>query len=600
MDNFSTHVVAMLDQLNERQREAVCAPDGPLLIIAGAGSGKTKTLTTRLAFLIAHRGIAPSAILAVTFTNKAADEMQRRVSAMLPQDYSDKNPTISTLHSFGARVLFAEGAFFGRTSSYTIFDRDDSSRVIKKLIQSDDSSKKISLSTCLWAFAKIKNELLAQGDALGTSDDERLWSLFYGYERALQDHNAFDFDDLIYKVVLLWKSQTDVLASWQKKFSHILIDEYQDVNTAQHEMMSLLAHAHRNITVVGDDAQAIYGFRSCDFRNFLQFEKTWPQTRTIILEQNYRSSGHIIDASSRLIAHNVFQKPKTLWTKNISGQAVLIMEHHNEFDQADYVVDAALRSAQAGLSVGILFRTNAQSRALEQMLLEKGIPYALFGAVTFYERKEIRDIIAALRVAANAADAISLSRLEKNFPKKVTRPLLEAFFTLAPSASPLSYINMFLEITSYRDRIKHEYSNYIERYENIAELVYFSEQFSSLPDFLRAVTLASPLDSFSRKEKKYTPINLMTIHLAKGLEFDAVHVVGVNEGILPHQRSLASSDECEEERRLLYVAMTRAKKELALHFYQLPSRFLQELPLDHVIFSSDTTLDDEERYIEYD
>ncbi|MFA6494784.1 MAG: UvrD-helicase domain-containing protein [Candidatus Paceibacterota bacterium] len=602
------------DDLNEKQREAATAPDGPILVVAGAGSGKTKTLTARLVFLITHRKVSPERILAITFTNKAAGEMKRRVADALAQaGVSGGEPFVSTFHAFGAWVLRREAGMFGRTNGFTIFDADDAGRAIKRVLKNRGiDPKKISPAQASRLFGKIKNEFLSADAALGTTDDALVWALFSDYERYLEANNGFDFDDLIYKVIVAWQKDPAVLARYQSRFSHVLIDEYQDTNPAQHALASLVARTHGNIMAVGDDAQAIYGFRSSDFRNFLDFEKTWPGTRIIFLEQNYRSTQSIVAASSGVIARNQFQKRKTLWTENSQGAPLRVVEHADEFDQAEWIVDAAAARARAGALVGILYRTNAQSRALEQMLLEKEVPYALFGAMTFYERKEVKDILAVLRVAVNANDQISGERLEKTFPKKITRPLREALAAAPPNASPADYIKLFLHVAQYRDLIKKEFANYADRYENIAELIYFAEQFASLPEFLEKVTLASPLDGAPRKtreEKSAARIHLMTIHLAKGLEFDDVCVAGVSEGLMPHQRSLLKAEDLEEERRLMYVAMTRARQTLSLHFYQIPSRFLYEVPPETVIFEGDAArtvpghtrdLDDEERYIEYD
>jgi DNA helicase-2/ATP-dependent DNA helicase PcrA len=600
--------------LNEKQREAATASDGPLLIVAGAGSGKTKTLTARLVFLITERRVPPERILAITFTNKAADEMKRRVAGALAKTgATGADPFVSTFHSFGAWVLRREAGLFGRTAGFTIFDADDAARAVKHVFKNRAiDSKKMSPARIGHLFGKIKNEFLSYGAPLGTTDDALVWELFSDYERYLETNNGFDFDDLIYKVLLAWQREPSIAARYQARFSHVLIDEYQDTNPAQNALTAVLVKTHGNITAVGDDAQAIYGFRFSNFRNFLNFEKTWPGARVVFLEQNYRSTQNIVEASSCVIAHNQFQKKKTLWTGNHEGAPVRVVEHADEFDQAEWIVDAASSRATGGATVGILYRTNAQSRALEQMLLEKNVPYALFGALTFYERKEIKDIVAALRVAANPNDQISGERLDKTFPKKITRPLREALAAVPSDTSPADLIKIFLARAQYMETLKKEFPNYADRYENITELIYFAEQFSSLPAFLEKVTLASPLDGNPRRrrdEKEAAHIHLMTVHLSKGLEFDHVFLAGVNEGLLPHQRSLLEADGVEEERRLLYVAMTRARHELSLHFYQIPSRFLYELPPERLVFEGDAArvapgrtrdLDDEERYIEYD
>ena len=433
--------------------------------------------------------------------------------------------------------------------------------------------------------------------------------MYERYERALEKNNAFDFDDLIEKPVRLFRSHPDILARYQKKFTHILVDEYQDANMAQYWLVRLLAKDHHRVTVVGDDAQSIYKFRFSDFRNFLNFEKDWPTARTIFLEQNYRSTKHIIQSSSGLIAQNEFQKKKELWTDNDAGEKVLVVEHDEEFSQADYVVHEARQRMTRGMHVGILYRTNAQSRALEQVLLEYDIPYELFGALSFYERREIKDIVAALRFAINPQDSMSYERLEKNFGKRRAAQVRESLPVWAKEKKPAEVIAAFMAAMEFEAYLKQHTDNFAERMENIAELIYFAQQFSELSGLVEKISLADTFESSGRKKRRtqeggsgslvQAGIFLMTIHLAKGLEFDSVFVVGVNEGILPHQRSLFSQEDLEEERRLMYVAMTRARNELVLNFYQVPSRFLYELPPETVYFKGERSLNDEERYIEY-
>ncbi|MFA6353006.1 MAG: UvrD-helicase domain-containing protein [Candidatus Paceibacterota bacterium] len=590
------------EDLNDKQKEAVFFGDGPLLIVAGAGSGKTKTLTSRLAYLISEKKISPERIVAITFTNKAAGEMKERVSKILSyNNKSPKEPFVGTFHSFGAGILRKDGNVFGRNKYFSIFDGDDSGRLVKNIIKNINLEKKLpSPLFFIKEISRIKNELLNPEDYFSGKDGEIVKMVFYEYEKKLQENNAFDFDDLIEKVVRIFKTKPQILLEYQKRYDYILVDEYQDINTSQYWMIKLLVERHNNINVVGDDSQSIYMFRFSDFRNFLNFERDWPGAKTVFLEQNYRSTKNIIESSSRLIAHNLSGNKKELWTKNDEGSFVQVIEHEDEFVQADFIVDKTRDFLKNNMSVGILFRTNAQSRALEQVFVEYGIDYDLFGAVSFYERKEIKDILAALRLVSNPLDQISFERMEKSFGKRAAAQIKEKILG-ALGLSPSETIGLFIESSGLFELIKKEYPNYQKRYENISELIYFAQQFDSLEKFLEKISLASPLEMTNkrRKKKNYSGANLMTVHLSKGLEFDVVFISGVNEGLLPHQRSFFTSDELEEERRLMYVAMTRAKKELFINFYGVPSRFLFELPPEKTAFSGDRPLNEEERFIEY-
>lgn len=597
----------MFHDLNEKQKEAVYSSEGPLLIVAGAGSGKTKTLTARLAYLIAEKHVDPKRIVAITFTNKAADEMKSRVKKIIDDHHITitDEPFVGTFHSFGARILREQSALWGRTPGFTIYDDDDSLRVIKNIVkESDADPKKYAPPKLMRFFSKVKNEWCcgANESEMNAGMYQIEMSLYVLYEQALQKNNAFDFDDLIEKVVRAFEKYPVVKKAYQARYDYILIDEYQDINTAQYAMVKMLAQEHKNINVVGDDAQSIYAFRFADFRNFLNFEKEWPQTRIVVLDQNYRSTKTIIESSSALIARNSAQKHKELWTQNNQGDPITITELDNEFIEADYVIEKANDLAKKGKSVGVLFRTNAQSRALEQSCVEHGAEYNLFGAQSFYERKEIKDCIAILRYAANPSDSISLERIKKTFYKNIYtefEQVLPQKATLMPPAQVLEYA---LKRADFFAMLQKEFENYHDRIENVQELVYFTHQFSSIDDVLQKIALASPLDTKRKKRQKVVTggLYLMTIHLAKGLEFDAVFIVGVNEGILPHQRAFFSEREMEEERRLMYVAMTRAKESLTISFYTTPSRFIYELPPQHTTFMGEKTLDDEERFIEYD
>ena len=641
--------------LNPQQKLAVQADDKPLLIVAGAGTGKTRTLTGRLAHLI-EKGIPPDRILALTFTNKAAKEMAERVRDANLQMHANlqiekfaafewnsrhshrASPFIGTFHSLGARILRVEAELLGRDHNFVIFDDSDSLQLIKKLLKNevlrDNGSDYSGAADISRKISRLKNNIVSRETVLNSSGDgpastsrgeagELIIKLFHRYEKELLKNNAFDFDDLIEKVVHIFKTNPKILEKYRECFHHILIDEYQDLNNKQYELVKLLVGDSPRISVVGDDQQMIYSFRGSNFQIFLDFEKDWPDANVILLEENYRSASNIIKSASALIANNFNQKPKTLWTKQEAGAPVKIIEAADEETEAGWIateVQSSPPKADPPLaeklkvqseSVAIIYRTNAQSRAIEQELIERGISYRIFGGLRFYERREIKDIVAALRYAQNNKDEVSRDRLEKNIAKGRFSKYRESLDSDASTASPMELIHLFLESTGYLDIVGRNFLNADERGENIAELLHFASEFKELPAFLEQIALLQPMDSpsqvFQKKNLGGQAVNLMTIHLSKGLEFDCVFIAGCNEGILPHSRSLGTALEIEEERRLLYVAMTRAKKELNLSFYDIPSRFLGELPNDLVEFKSLVSktesfsgLDDEERYITLD
>ncbi len=593
-------------ELNKAQQAAVEYGNGPLLIVAGAGSGKTRTLTARFMRLL-ERGITPAAIVAITFTNKAALEMRERVEKLKsrstveqfnqPRDSrtvtSETNvtqaqrdsstPFIGTFHSFCAMILRAQAPLLGRTASYTIFDSDDSLSLARKITKGHDwRLEGHSPAKLLHMIGKVKNTLAEPTEEL----DRRGLQFYEDYERTLREMNGFDFDDLIEKVVRLFREKPDILSFYQDRYTHILVDEYQDVNRAQYEFVRLLASRTRNLSVVGDDAQAIYGWRHADFKNFLSFEKDWPGAHVVLLEENYRSSGTIIRAASTLIAKNAFQKPKDLWTKNPDGAPITIVAAGNPEEEAAYVAETILPLARhvGSPSLAILYRTNAQSRALEQALIAANIPYRIYGGVRFYERKEIKDVLAALRLAANPRDMLSRERLIKNLPKAAAERLIMELPSLGSERPLLELVSYFLTTTHYFERLTAEYQNAAERIENIKELISFASEFDSLTHFLERASLMQSTDAPAGRTPvgvlSKTTVTLMTIHMAKGLEFDHVFVAGVSEGILPHQMSYDTQEKLEEERRLMYVAMTRARNFLTLSFSKIPSRFLYEIPAE--------------------
>ncbi len=579
--------------------------DGPLLIVAGAGSGKTRTLTARLIRLI-ERGTPPARVIAITFTNKAAEEMRSRITNS-PASPAGRQfpitpprrqagiyqlqPFIGTFHSFGARLLRREAAHCGRTPHFTIFDDDDSLSLLKKIVKSmkAEGMDPPSPALILRKIYGIKNSLRELDD----EKDPRARAIISRYEELLREQNAFDFGDLIEKPVRLFRAHPDLLKKHQAEYSHILVDEYQDVNPAQYELVKLLAKRHRNLVVVGDDAQAIYGWRDANVEHFLTFTDDWSDARVIKLEQNYRSTQSIIEGAGGVVSHNTFQHEKTLWTENDKGAPITVVGTKNAEEEAAFIAQTIkefpILNSQFP-NTAILYRTNAQSRAIEQALIVAEIPYRIFGGVKFYERKEVKDVLAALRIAANPKDMVSRDRLEKALPKRVARPLIDALAERGENTNHLGLISFFLSESNYFAVLRHEYPNAEERVENVNELIAFAGGFNTLHEFLERAALLQSTDAPSKTlvTSGYTlpPISLMTIHMAKGLEFDAVFVAGVSEGILPHQMSYGTLTELEEERRLMYVAMTRARKKLTLTFYRIPSRFLYEIPPELTEFIS--------------
>ncbi len=540
-----------------------------------------------MSFLIDELLVPAERILAITFTNKAAEEMRRRTGA-------STGTFVGTFHSWGARLLRHEAQALGRSHAFTIFDEDDASALIKHIVKNRNLSKDTCNIPVIARFiGTIKNELISPHDAAKNCpselNPETAIAIWEDYEQALRKSNAFDFNDLIQKPVQLFLEHPETLAVWQGKYDHILIDEYQDINAAQYQLVKMLAQCHRNLSVVGDDAQSIYAFRGADFRNFLNFERDWTGATVIMLEENYRSTPIILEAANCIIKNNIVQKPKNLWTKNPGTDRIRVYAAEDENQEAEWIVKAILTETRMKTlleNIAVLYRTNAQSRAIEQTLVAAGVPYRIFGGIRFYERKEIKDIMAALRVAANPSDTVATERLVKNFSKGKSTGLLEVLPRMGGTANAEAIINHFLHSTDYIAHLKNNYKNFRERIENVQGILAFARQFAEkgLTAFLEQATLTQSTDN----PKGNRGINLMSIHMSKGLEFDAVFVAGASEGILPHHRSYSSAGEMEEERRLMYVATTRAAKRLSFSFTNIPSRFLYEIAGDLIEFVNTT------------
>lgn len=636
---------SLLDGLNREQQQAVQHTEGPLLILAGAGSGKTKVLTVRIAYLLAQ-GVNPYEILAITFTNKAAKEMKSRVEGLVG-DVANRI-WLSTFHSFCAKFLrFELDNFLGYNSNFTIYDTSDSQVVIKaalKALNLDD--KYYPVGAMISAISDAKNKLMFASDYRKQARDfyqQKVADVYEYYERELRKNNALDFDDLLLVAVKLLQSNAAVLDKYSKRFKYVMIDEYQDTNHAQYLLAYLLSSHWKNIAVVGDADQSIYAWRGADIQNILDFEKDYPNCTSIKLEQNYRSTKIILDAANAVIDHNEGRPEKNLWTDKVEGAKIQHFTAQSEHEEAAFIGDTIVKKHDIhGVPYGdmaILYRTNAQSRVLEEALIKRALPYTMVGGTKFYDRKEIKDVLAYLRVLYNPFDDLSLLRII-NVPKRSigattvsklqdyarengtslfmtltqlhlvdtikgkTKEKLEEFgiliFTLVAEMddkSVLDILEAILDRTGYLVQLEESTDPQDQaRAENIGELLSVAKDFQdtnptgTVEDFLEQVALVNDVDSFEQEESKVT---LMTLHAAKGLEFPIVFLGGLEEGLFPHSRTLMNPEEIEEERRLAYVGITRAEKELYISnattrtvfgrtSSYLPSRFIDEIPAELV------------------
>ncbi|MBI2218917.1 MAG: UvrD-helicase domain-containing protein [Candidatus Rokubacteria bacterium] len=633
---------SLLDDLNPAQRDAVTAGDGPLLVLAGAGSGKTRVIAYRIAWLIARRGVSPRSILAVTFTNKAAEEMAKRVAALLaPIGVSP--PLIATFHSACVRILRQHGRHVGLDPRFTIYDEDDRLALVKECMKEGGlAEKSFTPSMVVHRISYLKNHMVSVQDALRDARGpwEQKAALVYSrYEKRLRETAGVDFDDLLLTTVRLLRDVPDVLRYYRERWQHLLVDEYQDTNRAQYEIVRRLTAEHRNVCVVGDSDQAIYAWRGADIRNILDFEKDYPGTRAIRLEQNYRSTKRILSLAAGVIANNVRRKEKTLWTENPEGVRARVYRAWDEHEEASFVAQTMLTVRGEGVAwddMAVFYRTNAQSRVLEDALRRGRIPYVIVGGVRFYERKEIKDTLAYLRLVINPADdvafrraigapargigATTLARLEDvaaregrallalaaDPPADVrgkARKGLEDFAGVIAhlgrerqTSAPPALIDSLLRVSGYRKALEQERSPEAQaRLENLEEFIAAAEEYfrgepdGTLEGFLDSVALLSDIDELKTGESRVT---LMTLHSAKGLEFPVVFLTGLEEGVFPHSRSMEDPEQLEEERRLCYVGLTRAEHRVYLswalhrriHGYDVgqPSRFLKEMPEDEL------------------
>ncbi|MDP3727592.1 MAG: UvrD-helicase domain-containing protein [bacterium] len=628
----------ILSSLNDRQREAVTAVRGPVLVFAGPGSGKTKALTHRIAYLLAT-GVPPAGILAVTFTNKAAGEMRERVLRLLGggpvRTRAGDLPFIGTFHSFAASLLRREAPAIGYRREFTIYDEDDRMALLKEVMKELAIPHHISATAAGAIISDLKADLVAWDEYEGRNASDpfsrAIGRIYETYQARLRFSSVLDFDDLIFFAVRILRDDPATRARWQRRFEQLLVDEYQDTSTSQYELIRLLAAGHGNIFVIGDDAQSIYSWRRADYRNILNFERDWPEAKVILLEENYRSTPEIVSTANHLIAKNQDQKPKSLWTKNPSGARPVVRAHESGRAEAEFIAGEAASlhiSGYAWRDVALLYRTNAQSRALEEALIEHGIPYTIIGGVRFFSRREIKDLIAYLRYLANPDDALALKRIVNVPPRGIGPKTLLAYLSKNAESLALKDRRNVIAFDAVIARLREgmaertlaeflrflitaiRYEKYLAdsrdgeaRVENIGELVSVARKFDALPIGEAAERLLEEVALLSAEEESNGTddrVSLMTLHAAKGLEFPAVFMSGLEEGLLPHAKSVsAGRGELEEERRLAYVGMTRARDRLYLTWaitrtifgveqVNMPSRFLRELPPEVVEGNLDT------------
>jgi len=644
----------ILDGLNPAQREAVEAISGPVLILAGPGSGKTRVITHRVAYLVRVCGVSPNHIMAVTFTNKAARAMEERLNQLISGSVGGL--TLGTFHAICARILRRDGRAIGIDSHFVIYDDDDHLSLLKRSLQEVGlDPKQYSPRAISSAISAAKSRTIAPDAYIQHSHsyfEEVVGRVYERYQQLLGESSALDFDDLLMKAVQLFRSNPDILSRYQKRYQHLLVDEFQDTNLVQYELMKLLAGEYRNICVVGDPDQSIYAWRFADLRNILSFEKDYPEAKLVLLEQNYRSTQKILETASAVIEANQQRKPKELWTSNEPGEPISVIETYTEQEEAQFIVSEVERlvgQGQASLGeCAVMYRTNAQSRALEEAFVRYGTPYKLVAGTRFYERREIKDIIAYFRLILNPYDSVSLLRIinvpgrgigqqtlaklsgwarslgvpeyralqlliEPEESKDHQPPfsphiakiiagfarLMQKFAALSQERDLVDLFDLVAERSGYREYILAEVDGK-ERWENVLELRTVAQPYRDLkpPEglaaFLEGVTLVSDVDGLDESQLGVT---LITLHQAKGLEFPVVFIVGMEEGVLPHFKSFDDPDQMEEERRLCYVGITRAKRKVYLvrafrrslmggSTVNGPSRFLSDIPA-HLIAGGD-------------
>lgn len=623
----------LIDSLNDRQKEAVVNTDGPMLILAGAGSGKTKVLTTKVAYLIEEKNIDPNNILAITFTNKAAKEMKERIFKL--EGNSAFYIQISTFHSFGLKILKENCELLGYEKNFTILDSDDSLSIIKKIMKElNIDANKYNPKAIKNVISNNKNEIIDPEKYslyVNTDFDEIALEVYRKYEKNLKINNAVDFDDLLILPLKLFNNNPGVLQKYQEKYKYVFIDEYQDTNEPQYILSKMISAKYKNITVVGDADQAIFTWRGANYKNILNFEKDYKDAKVVLLEENYRSTKTILNAANNVIKNNKVRKEKNLWTQNEEGSKITYYKAFDEKDESNYVVNEIKKLIEKGVNpkdICVLYRANAQSRTVEEAFLTSNISYNIVGSYAFYNRKEIKDLIAYLKLIYNNKDDVSLLRVI-NYPKRgignkaienlaiKSNVLDKSLYEVIDSGKELEFKNMIEEIkkeeshltltelidmvldkSGMKKSLEDEKSieadirlENLEEFKSIAKAMEINEGIVSLEELLDKLALVS--DVSEQKNDNEDKVTLMTMHAVKGLEYDYVFVVGVEEGLFPHSNSLESNDELEEERRLCYVAITRAKKKLYLINARsrilygkvssnVPSRFINEISDEYI------------------
>jgi len=601
----------ILKDLNEEQKKAVVHTGGPMIILAGAGSGKTRVLTYKVIYLIQEKKVDPQNILMVTFTNKAANEMKQRIQKLSNQ--IDK-PLIGTFHSLCARILRIEGKYIGFSEKFTIYDTQDSLDAIKEAMKRANISTKDFKPTSVYStISQAKNQLINELEYLNLARgffQETVAKIYPHYQRVLKENNALDFDDLILKTIELFEKNPQILEKYQNKFEYILVDEYQDTNQAQYILTKMLSKKWNNICVVGDFSQSIYSFRGANFQNLITFKNDFKNVATFSLSQNYRSTQVILDSAFGIISKNTSHPVLKLWTNNQRGEKIILYEASNEHNEAEFIISQIINLGINPKDVAVLYRINAQSRVVEEVFLHHGVPYVLVGGTRFYERKEVKDVLAYLRLIDNDKDNVSYQRIEKLGKGRLNKFMDFTQDLEKDKYNTIELLDKILESTDYLSLFDPKDETDMQRLENIKELRSVAIEFSDISNFLENVSLVEQeqLPDHPKKDEKANAVTLMTLHAAKGLEFPYVFMIGMEEGIFPHSRSLMEKGELEEERRLCYVGITRAKERLFMTYSKRRlifgqrssntlSRFILDLPKDTIVMNNIYSNDDAPEFL---
>jgi len=609
--------VDFLKDLNEEQKKAVVNTQGPMIILAGAGSGKTRVLTYKVVYLINEHGIDPLNILMVTFTNKAANEMKERIQKLI---HGADKPAIGTFHSICARILRIDGKSIGFSQKFTIYDTSDSIDAIKEAMKrANISTKDFKPYSVHSTISQAKNQLITDLEYLNLARgyfQETVAKIYPFYQIVLKENNALDFDDLILKTIELFEKNPQILKKYQEKFKYILVDEYQDTNKAQYVLTKMLSFKWQNICVVGDFSQSIYSFRGANFQNLITFKNDFRNAKTFSLSQNYRSTKMILDSAYSVISKNTSHPILKLWTKNQTGEKIILYEAESEHNEAEFVISQIVNLSLDPKDVSVLYRTNAQSRVVEEVFLHHGVPYVLVGGTRFYERREIKDVLAFLKALDNEKDNVSLKRIEKLGKARLKKFMEFVENSSVENLNTIELLDKVVDEVNYLSLFNPKDEDDADRLANIKELRSVAIEFPTLSSFLENVSLVEQ-DAYPdlprmpqgkaghpKKDGKTNAVTLMTLHAAKGLEFPYVFIIGMEEGLFPHSRSLMERGELEEERRLCYVGITRAKERLFLTYAKkrlifgqrsqnVISRFILDIPKETIIANNLIYQDDD-------